>query len=65
MSTLDPKVGSRYLTVAGAPVQVLEVHDGLMVLQGLASDNRLCVSTAYPLQPFDQKKAAWEMRPSP
>ncbi|MBI4377370.1 MAG: hypothetical protein HY549_13100 [Elusimicrobia bacterium] len=36
-----------------------------MVLQGLASDNRLCVPAAYPLQPFDQGKAAWEIRPAP
>ena len=34
------------------------------MLQSLASDNRLCVPTAYPLQPFDQEKAAWEMRPA-
>ena len=65
MSSLDPKAGNRYLTVTGAPVQVLEVHEGIMVLQSLASDNRLCVPTGYPLQPFDQGKAAWEMRLSP
>lgn len=64
MSSLDPKAGNRYLTVTGAPVQVLEVHEGLMVLQSLASDNRLCVPAGYPLQPFDQGKAAWEMRPA-
>ena len=62
MPSLDPKAGNRYLTIAGAPVQVLEVHEGIMLLQGLASDNRLCVPTAYPLQPFDQGKAAWEIR---
>lgn len=65
MPSLDPRVGNRYLTIAGAPVQILEVHEGIMVLQGLASDNRFCVPTAYPLQPFDQGKAAWEMRPAP
>lgn len=64
MPSLEPKAGDRYLTATGAPVQVLEVHDGAMLLQGLASDNRLCVSTAYPLQKFDQNKAAWEMRAS-
>jgi hypothetical protein len=64
MPSLDPKAGNRYLTISGAPVQVLEVREGIMLLQGLASDNRLCVPTTYLLQPFDQEKAAWEMRPA-
>ena len=65
MYSPDPKVGSRYLTVTGAPVQVREIHDQVMVLQSLASDNRFHVPTVYFLRPFDQGKAAWEMRPSP
>lgn len=65
MSSPDPAVGKRYLTATGAPVQVLEVHEGIMVLQGLASDNRLRVPVDYPLRRFDPKQAVGEMRPSP
>lgn len=65
MPSLDPKAGNRYLTIAGAPVQVLEVHEGVMVLQGLASDNRLRVPLNYPLRSFNPKEVVGEMRPSP
>lgn len=65
MPSLDPKAGNRYLTVTDAPVQVLEVHDGSMVLQSLVSDNRLMVTAGYPLRPFKGKAEAFEVRPSP
>mgnify|MGYP001579249207 CR=1 FL=1 len=65
MSSLDPKAGNRYLTVTGAPVQVLEVHEGIMVLQGLASDNRFVAPAGYPLRPFKGEAAAFQARPSP
>ena len=65
MPSLDPAVGKRYLTATGAPVKVLGVHEGIMVLQGLASDNRLRVPADYPLRSFDPKQAVGEMRPSP
>jgi len=65
MASLVPKAGNRYLTVTGAPVQVLEVHDGIMVLQGLASDNRFVAPAGYPLRPFRGEAAAFEARPSP
>ena len=59
------KVGSRHLTVTGTPVQVMEVREDAVVLQGLASDNRILVPVGYPLQPFDPEKAAWETRHRP
>lgn len=65
MPAFSPKVGVRYLTPTGAPVQVLEVQENVIVLQGLASDNRLRVPGGYPLQPFDPEKAVSEARPSP
>jgi len=65
MPSHNPKIGSRYLTVTGAPVQVLEVHEGIMVLQGLASDNRFVAPTGYPLRPFKGEAAAFESRLSP
>ncbi|MBI3289332.1 MAG: hypothetical protein HYZ74_07420 [Elusimicrobia bacterium] len=65
MPSLDPKAGNRYLTIAGVPVQVLEVHEGIMVLQGLASDNRFVAPAGYPLRPFKREAAAFEARPSP
>jgi hypothetical protein len=65
MSSLDPKAGNRYLTITGAPVQVLEVREGIIVLQGLASDNRFVVPAGYPLRPFKGEVAAFEARPSP
>lgn len=52
MPSLEPRAGKRYLTAAGAPVQVLEVHEGIVVLQGLASDNRFVAPAGYPLRPF-------------
>lgn len=65
MPSPDPTVGKRYLTATGAPVQVLEVHEGIMTLQGLASDNRLRVPVDYPLRQFDPKQAVGTMRPRP
>ena len=65
MPSLEPRVGERYLTAAGVPVQVLEVHEGIMVLQGLASDNRFVAPAGYPLRPFKREAAAFEARPSP
>lgn len=66
MSSLEPRVGERYLTAAGVPVQVLEVHEGIMVLQGLALDNRFVAPAGgYPLRPFKGEAAAFEARPSP
>ena len=65
MPSLEPRAGERYLTAAGVPVQVLEVHEGIMVLQGLASDNRFVAPAGYPLRPFRGEAAAFEARPSP
>ena len=65
MSSLEPRAGERYLTAAGVPVQVLEVHEGTIVLQGLASDNRFVAPVGYPLRPFKGEAAAFEARPSP
>ena len=65
MPSLGPKAGNRYLTVTGAPVQVLEVHEGIMVLQGLASDNRFVAPAGYPLRPFKGEAAAFEARQRP
>ena len=63
MSSHDPKAGNRYLTVTSAPVQVLEIHEGFMVLQSLASDNRFVAPAGYPLRPFKGEAAAFEARP--
>lgn len=65
MPAHSPKAGSRYLTPTGAPVQVLEARDEVVVLQSLASDNRIRVSACYPLRPFDPEQAIWEARPNP
>ena len=65
MPSRDPKAGNRYLTVTGVPVRVLEVHEGTMVLQGLASDNRFVAPAGYPLRPFKGEAAAFEARLSP
>lgn len=64
MSTRKPKLGNRYLTATGTPVQVLEVHDEGIVLQSLASDSRFCLPGGYPLLPFNQDMTAWDVRPS-
>lgn len=61
----EPKPGKRYLSATGTPVLVLEVQDDALLLQSLASDNRLCVPKDYPLNRFDPKKAVWELRPGP
>ena len=65
MPSLDPKAGNRYLTVTGAPVQVLEVREEIMVLQGLASDNRFVVPVGYPLDAPGGKATAFLARSSP
>ena len=65
MPSLEPRAGERYLTVAGVPIQVIEVHEGIMVLQGLASDNRFVAPAGYPLRPFDGEVSAFEARLSP
>lgn len=65
MRQFKPKPGSRYLTVTGAPVQILEVRDGYMLAQSLASDNKICLPEGYPLLPFNADAAVWEMRPGP
>jgi len=65
MPSIEPRVGNRYLTVTGVPVQIIKVHDGSMVLQGLASDNRFAVPLQYPLQPLRGQSAALPMRSSP
>ena len=65
MPILNPKPGSRYLTVTGAPVLVLEVQDGGIMAQGLASDNRFYLPIDYPLSPFKPDAVAWDMRSSP
>lgn len=64
MARLDPRPGGRYLTASGAPVQVLEMRDGLMVLQGLASDNRFSVPGTYPLEPL-RATAVFDLRREP
>ena len=61
----NPKPGDRYLTVTGAPVQILAVQDGGVLAQSLASDNRFYLPTDYPLSPFKPDAAAWEMRSNP
>lgn len=65
MPVPSPKVGTRRLTPTGAPVQVLEVRADAVVLQSLASDNRIRVPADYPLRPFDPEQAVWEARPNP
>ena len=65
MPSVDPKAGNRYLTVTGAPVQVLEVRAEIMVLQGLASDTRFVVPVGYPLDASGGKATAFPPRPSP
>lgn len=65
MPVSNPRVGSRHLTLTGAPVQVLEVRADAVVLQSLASDNRIRVPADYPLRPFDAEQAVWEARPNP
>lgn len=65
MPSPEPRAGERYLTAAGVPVQVLEIREGIMVLQGLASDNRFVAPAGYPLRPFKGGAAAFEARLSP
>ena len=65
MYPFKPKPGSRYLTVTGAPVQILEVRDGYMLAQSLASDNKISLPEGYPLLPFKPEAVAGEMRPGP
>lgn len=60
-----PKIGEDYLTPTGYPVRVLGVQNGSMVLQCLATDNRLVFPSAYPLEPFDEGEATVPLKPAP
>lgn len=57
----NPKIGGRYLTATGVPVQILEVRDEAIVLQSLASDNRFSIPSGYPLGSF-RREPAFELR---
>ena len=46
----NPKIGGRYLTATGIPVEIFAVCDGAVVLQSLASDNRFSIPAGYPLE---------------
>ena len=60
-STMRLDVGSRHLTPTGLPVQVAEIQaGGAMVLQSLASDNRIAVPAGYPLSSY--RESAFETR---
>ena len=59
------KPGRRGLTATGVPVQILEVRDGYVLAQSLASDNRFFLPIGYPLTQFKPDAAAWDMRSSP
>lgn len=63
MTILNPVPGDRYLTVTGAPVQILKIQEDYVLVQSLASDNRFYLSKEYPLCPFKPEAAAWDMRP--
>ncbi|HOX24017.1 MAG TPA: hypothetical protein PLL10_11165 [Elusimicrobiales bacterium] len=63
MAILNPEPGDRYLTVTGAPVQILKVQEDDVLVQSLASDNRFYLPNEYPLCPFKLEAAVWEMRP--
>lgn len=65
MAILNPEPGGRYLTVTGAPVQILEVRDGYVLAQSLVSDNKICLPEGYPLLPFKPDAVVGEMRPGP
>lgn len=60
----NPKIGGRYLTATGVPVQILEVRDEAILLQGLASDNRFSIPSGYPLEPF-RREPVFELRANP
>jgi hypothetical protein len=61
--TMRVDVGSRHLTPTGLPVQVAEIQaGGTMVLQSLASDNRIAVPAGYPL--LNYRESAFETRGS-
>ena len=62
MASGSLKVGDRYLTVSGLPVEVLGIGGDHIELQSLASDNRLSVPKSYPLRPFRRGEPAVEMR---
>ena len=63
MSSHNPRIGGRYLTATGVPVQLLEGCNGALVLQSLASDNRFSVSVTYPLEPL-RGEPAFKLRPN-
>lgn len=65
MKALGPRVGCDYLTVSGLPVRLSEIRDGCLVLQSLASDNRLVVPVGYPLEAPGGKAAAFPARSRP
>jgi len=50
------KIGKNYITITGLPVKVIAINSDNMVIQSLATDNRLCVPLNYPLSPFNRKK---------
>lgn len=64
MAILNPALGGRYLTVTGAPVQILKAQEDDVLVQSLASDNRFYLPKEYPLCPFKPEAAVWDMRPA-
>ena len=60
-STMRLDVGSRHITPTGLPVQVAEIQvGGAIVLQSLASENRIAVPAGYPL--LNYREPAFETR---
>ncbi|OGS28275.1 MAG: hypothetical protein A3J70_12795 [Elusimicrobia bacterium RIFCSPHIGHO2_02_FULL_61_10] len=60
-----PKIGQRYLTVSGVPVQVTGMDERGLLLQSLASDNRFPVPAGYPLRLYRGEESVYQTRANP
>ena len=58
-------IGRSYLTSSGLPVRVIQLDDGLIVLQSLASDNRIVAPANYPLESMKLKNSAFAVKADP
>lgn len=58
-------VGERYLTPAGAPVQVLAVAGEQILIQSLASENRFPLPLGYPLRRWGSDEPAFPVKDTP
>lgn len=65
MPARKPRVGRRYQTCSGLPVQVVVLSARTVTLQSLVSDNRLAVPADFPLEPLKRGDGALDIRADP